>query len=128
MPSDRVWPPEQFRRSREIAVPQCRADTRARNAFAVEQERLDLARLEAVSLALVLQRHQIAAALLAEAEAGTDPGLAHLQALDQQFMHEAFRAHGREPRVERSEEHTSELQSLMRTSYAVFCLKHKRKA
>src|SRR3546814_4507984 len=27
---------------------------------------------------------------------------------------------------ERSEEHTSELQSLMRTSYAVFCLKKKR--
>src|SRR3546814_10269315 len=26
----------------------------------------------------------------------------------------------------RSEEHTSELQSLMRSSYAVFCLKHKR--
>src|SRR3546814_4274182 len=26
---------------------------------------------------------------------------------------------------ERSEEHTSELQSLMRTSYAVFCLKKK---
>src|SRR3546814_7997614 len=26
---------------------------------------------------------------------------------------------------ERSEEHTSELQSLMRTSYAVFCLKNK---
>src|SRR3546814_6895044 len=26
----------------------------------------------------------------------------------------------------RSEEHTSELQSLMRTSYAVFCLKHKK--
>src|SRR3546814_5876286 len=25
----------------------------------------------------------------------------------------------------RSEEHTSELQSLMRTSYAVFCFKHK---
>src|SRR3546814_16701777 len=28
-------------------------------------------------------------------------------------------------RVKRSEEHTSELQSLMRTSYAVFCLKKK---
>src|SRR3546814_2329463 len=28
-------------------------------------------------------------------------------------------------RVPRSEEHTSELQSLMRTSYAVFCLKKK---
>src|SRR3546814_2000947 len=29
--------------------------------------------------------------------------------------------------LERSEEHTSELQSLMRTSYAVFCLKKKQK-
>src|SRR3546814_14167196 len=29
--------------------------------------------------------------------------------------------------VGRSEEHTSELQSLMRTSYAVFCLKQKKK-
>src|SRR3546814_9792704 len=28
-------------------------------------------------------------------------------------------------RIERSEEHTSELQSLMRISYAVFCLKKK---
>src|SRR3546814_9987634 len=33
---------------------------------------------------------------------------------------------GRFPGVDRSEEHTSELQSLMRTSYAVFCLKKKR--
>src|SRR3546814_8852000 len=30
------------------------------------------------------------------------------------------------PRAGRSEEHTSELQSLMRTSYAVFCLKKKK--
>src|SRR3546814_5168567 len=29
------------------------------------------------------------------------------------------------PAGERSEEHTSELQALMRTSYAVFCLKKK---
>src|SRR3546814_5926210 len=29
--------------------------------------------------------------------------------------------------VDRSEEHTSELQSLMRISYAVFCLKKKNK-
>src|SRR3546814_10047833 len=28
--------------------------------------------------------------------------------------------------IDRSEEHTSELQSLMRTSYAVFCLKKKK--
>src|SRR3546814_7979075 len=39
--------------------------------------------------------------------------------------------HGREVErsvdaVERSEEHTSELQSLMRISYAVFCLKKKK--
>src|SRR3546814_5138570 len=31
-----------------------------------------------------------------------------------------------EPGVQRSEEHTSELQSLMRISYAVFCLKKKK--
>src|SRR3546814_7521755 len=31
-----------------------------------------------------------------------------------------------EPPGDRSEEHTSELQSLMRTSYAVFCLKKNR--
>src|SRR3546814_6600732 len=30
------------------------------------------------------------------------------------------------PITERSEEHTSELQSLMRISYAVFCLKKKK--
>src|SRR3546814_4444314 len=30
-----------------------------------------------------------------------------------------------DPLLERSEEHTSELQSLMRISYAVFCLKKK---
>src|SRR3546814_990770 len=35
------------------------------------------------------------------------------------FRHRAVRA--------RSEEHTSELQSLMRISYAVFCLKKKKK-
>src|SRR3546814_6345483 len=32
-----------------------------------------------------------------------------------------------QPRRLRSEEHTSELQSLMRISYAVFCLKKKKK-
>src|SRR3546814_2408133 len=33
----------------------------------------------------------------------------------------------RHPEPHRSEEHTSELQSLMRISYAVFCLKKKKK-
>src|SRR3546814_4613954 len=35
--------------------------------------------------------------------------------------------HGVATAIVRSEEHTSELQSLMRISYAVFCLKKKRK-
>src|SRR3546814_10287881 len=34
--------------------------------------------------------------------------------------------HGRAAKHGRSEEHTSELQSLMRISYAVFCLKKKK--
>src|SRR3546814_7429085 len=34
----------------------------------------------------------------------------------------------RDAKIDRSEEHTSELQSLMRISYAVFCLKKNKKA
>src|SRR3546814_10528910 len=37
-----------------------------------------------------------------------------------------LRATGRSEAAARSEEHTSELQSLMRISYAVFCLKKKK--
>src|SRR3546814_2861995 len=36
-------------------------------------------------------------------------------------------AHDLRTPISRSEEHTSELQSLMRISYAVFCLKKKKK-
>src|SRR3546814_1518109 len=39
--------------------------------------------------------------------------------------HHPRRARARPPAARRSEEHTSELQSLMRISYAVFCLKKK---
>src|SRR3546814_8908820 len=35
---------------------------------------------------------------------------------------------GLKAQLRRSEEHTSELQSLMRTTYAVFCLKKKKQA
>src|SRR3546814_1616828 len=49
-----------------------------------------------------------------------DPILHHLQ-----HVARSFREHV-ETRVARSEEHTSELQSLMRISYAVFCLKKKK--
>src|SRR3546814_2609354 len=40
------------------------------------------------------------------------------------FTHKMIGRHLRQ-RTRRSEEHTSELQSLMRISYAVFCLKKK---
>src|SRR3546814_9541364 len=56
--------------------------------------------------------------------------LQHQQQDDGQQQHERRR---RDQRIirrrvhERSEEHTSELQSLMRISYAVFCLKKKKK-
>src|SRR3546814_3889466 len=42
------------------------------------------------------------------------------------LMDEAFAKRGGFSRRRRSEEHTSELQSLMRISYAVFCLKKKK--
>src|SRR3546814_4589970 len=43
------------------------------------------------------------------------------------FRHRIFPAKLLEGQLVRSEEHTSELQSLMRNSYAVFCLKKKKK-
>src|SRR3546814_6543049 len=39
----------------------------------------------------------------------------------------SFNGQGQSAGLARSEEHTSELQSLMRISYAVFCLKKKKK-
>src|SRR3546814_2793124 len=53
--------------------------------------------------------------------------LSRLQKLPHQI--EAKRAYHRDygRQLRRSEEHTSELQSLMRISYAVFCLKKKKK-
>src|SRR3546814_6959795 len=39
-----------------------------------------------------------------------------------------YRGESRRVRQWRSEEHTSELQSLMRNSYAVFCLKKKKQS
>src|SRR3546814_4808486 len=79
-------------------------------------------------------RHKLAA--LAQEHAGTIlPGFTHLQvaqpvtfghhllAYAEMFGRDAERLADCRKRVNRSEEHTSELQSLMRISYAVFCLK-----
>src|SRR3546814_2099844 len=52
-----------------------------------------------------------------------DDGLAQLRGL---FSHAQVVEHLRRAQQQRSEEHTSELQSLMRISYAVFCLKKKK--
>src|SRR3546814_5666972 len=60
-------------------------------------------------LAACRHRHGLAAAGPPRDTAGHVPACQHLDRLP-----------------ERSEEHTSELQSLMRISYAVFCLKQKK--
>src|SRR3546814_4353389 len=52
------------------------------------------------------------------------PGSKHLRRLLAKVCGLSLRA-GRQIAGSRSEEHTSELQSLMRISYAVFCLKKK---
>src|SRR3546814_1449233 len=57
---------------------------------------------------------------LAQALLASDEEQVH-RCLDQQFDRELSML------ASRSEEHTSELQSLMRISYAVFCLKKKQK-
>src|SRR3546814_16887696 len=50
--------------------------------------------------------------------------LPHAYHAEQQYAHD--HQHGHDKPLRRSEEHTSELQSLMRISYAVFCLKKKK--
>src|SRR3546814_2350673 len=52
---------------------------------------------------------------------------AYLQYLYTPAAQDAIARNFYRPRDPRSEEHTSELQSLMRISYAVFCLKKKTK-
>src|SRR3546814_6765351 len=52
---------------------------------------------------------------------GRAPGLLRQGRARADSRHVRLRGH-----AERSEEHTSELQSLMRISYAVFCLKKKK--
>src|SRR3546814_5296512 len=55
-----------------------------------------------------------------EVEAGERRRRAMIALADEKIL-------ARDHEVTRSEEHTSELQSLMRISYAVFCLKKKNK-
>src|SRR3546814_10279123 len=61
----------------------------------------------------------------APAHPATAPALLYLRHQCRRHAHTALAHHCAAKR--RSEEHTSELQSLMRISYAVFCLKKKKK-
>src|SRR3546814_3032767 len=63
-----------------------------------------------------------ALALAEHVEVGGDRGR---RVAEHEVLDLADRVGGLVPRLVRSEEHTSELQSLMRISYAVFCLKKK---
>src|SRR3546814_3492582 len=72
---------------------------------------------------------------VAAVETGSEHPLAHAIVEGAKSRGVAFEAasdlssttgEGVEARVGRSEEHTSELQALMRISYAVFCLKKKK--
>src|SRR3546814_3843497 len=66
--------------------------------------------------------------LLPAADPGRAPVLHGILAADRLGLRGLVQAaEGRLPARIRSEEHTSELQSLMRLSYAVFCLKNKNK-
>src|SRR3546814_2300946 len=82
-------------------------------------------------LALLRDRHSLSFDIGSKVEPAHDANLA-VQNLHQRNRHFAFGRKvlaivGGDPDQDppRSEEHTSELQSLMRTSYAVFCLKKK---
>src|SRR3546814_4623052 len=61
-------------------------------------------------------------ALASTAEARPDTPAKTVKAQSKQLLKDIA---GKDKRLARSEEHTSELQSLMRISYAVFCLKKK---
>src|SRR3546814_10077826 len=75
-------------------------------------------------IALTAGREGAVTQLLADGQATAATG--YLDQLQQIFPNRLYiEIVRRDDPVERSEEHTSELQSLMRISYAVFCLKKK---
>src|SRR3546814_2293105 len=88
-----------------------RADRRARHQAAQRVGRLDLAFVAAKRMDARVERRVGALGRLGRERAR------HQRRAEQRL--------GLEQPGKRSEEHTSELQSLMRISYAVFCLKKK---
>src|SRR3546814_8800096 len=86
----------------------------------IEQRHIDRALALGQAVVAAAQRRVTAELIL-----GFGRGVEHRAAGGIAAEQRALRAWSRCRR--RSEEHTSELQSLMRTSYAVFCLKKKNK-
>src|SRR3546814_8779108 len=90
-------------------------------------------------IVVALTIEAVAEALVFASKAGADPakvrqalmgGLASSRILEvhgERMIKRTFNPGFRIELHQRSEEHTSELQSLMRISYAVFCLKKKNK-
>src|SRR3546814_6187894 len=73
-------------------------------------------------------RHGVDHAAIGRNFARVHPVVQHTNGQEHGTRNKAMRDHLHQAsRNARSEEHTSELQSLMRTSYAVFCLKKKTK-
>src|SRR3546814_3348623 len=69
--------------------------------------------------------HQLVSRFLPDGLSGMTKSLPNLGQQEAIFVGEGAALPAR-VRIMRSEEHTSELQSLMRISYAVFCLKKKK--
>src|SRR3546814_9517110 len=92
----------------------------------VRGRRVALVRVEAVLRPVLVQGdHRAVAGDLGEDRGGHDRAVAGVTA--DPGLGRAGQAARQGVAVDaRSEEHTSELQSLMRTSYAVFCLKKKK--
>src|SRR3546814_7724368 len=84
----------------------------------MDRRAADLARLDGqIGQVAVVRAHRIVAPVL---RPGRVPVRAGAREVGRRALADAMDVH-------RSEEHTSELQSLMRTSYAVFCLKKKNR-
>src|SRR3546814_8891477 len=85
---------------------------------AADQQR----QFEALTLHFLGHRHHLVQRWRDQAGQADDVGLVFARGVEN-----LLRRHHHAEIDDRSEEHTSELQSLMRISYAVFCLKKKKK-
>src|SRR3546814_9851187 len=99
----------------------CSSDLPLLGADRIAVQRIDH-RIAPVGMAGIIgwQHHQYIAIGRLAFQIALDRGGVNLDVLDRHRLCPGDR------RRARSEEHTSELQSLMRISYAVFCLKKKR--